>query len=289
MADGQKVHAADVGLLHHTEAEMRAALTAATTAQDNYASAVAAESEASGAISIADSNGKAFISLTRKILAPYLGEKWSETWAPLGFPNQSLAVPGQQAARLAVLKATKTHLTVNPTRENTNSKINFTAAQAGALATALDTARATFITRQTDTLAKKQVRDAAFIALRDEMTGLLSELGDLLTDDDARWLAFGVPLPGTDHVPEAPEHLVLSVGAPGIINADWADTPRADRYHIEAQIVGVDTDFKRLLTREESDATLTGLPSGKTVRVRILALNSAGPSAASEVVEIKVP
>ena len=209
-------------------------------------------------------------------------------WAATGFPDNSLAVPTKQDARLALCGTLKAYFTANPTRQNTDARVNVTAARAEALRAALETARNTFKTRQETNLKAKTARDLAVTALRAEMTGLLGELDDLLAADDSRWLAFGAPLPGTDHVPDRPEHLVLTAGAPGEVNADWADTARAERYHVEAQIVGVDAEFQRLLTRGESDATLTGLPAGQTVKVRILAVNAVGPSAPGEVVEIKV-
>ncbi|NCO91799.1 MAG: hypothetical protein GW880_10810, partial [Armatimonadetes bacterium] len=39
------------------------------------------------------------------------------------------------------------------------------------------------------------------------------------------------------------------------------------------------------LTANDSDATLTGLPSGTTVRIRVTAVDDAGESGAGEVVE----
>lgn len=288
MADGCHTHQTALGLAHHTEATVRAALANAVAGQTAYGHAVAAETAASTDLAVADSNGKAFISAARKTLSPYLGEKWSGAWAPTGFPDNSLAVPTKQDARLTLLGALKTYLTDNPTQQNADPQVNVTSARAEALRAALEGARNTFKTRQQDTLKTKTDRAAAVAALRDEMTGLLSELADLLSTEDARWLAFGVPLPGTDHVPDRPEHLVLVAGSAGEVHADWTDTPRAEHYHVETQIVGVEDTFKRLLTRDESDATLTGLPSGKAVKVRIVAVNAAGPSAPSDVVEIQV-
>jgi hypothetical protein len=40
---------------------------------------------------------------------------------------------------------------------------------------------------------------------------------------------------------------------------------------------------------DEKDATLTGLPGGATVKLRVTAANDAGDGPASAVVEIKVP
>ena len=79
---------------------------------------------------------------------------------------------------------------------------------------------------------------------------------------------------------------MVTPGEDGNAFADWDDTPRALRYHVELQIVGVDLDFRRVATVTDSDATITGLPSGATVRVRVLAVNDAGNGPPSGVVEV---
>ena len=66
--------------------------------------------------------------------------------------------------------------------------------------------------------------------------------------------------------------------APGTLLADWADARRATRYRVWIQVLTVDADFRAVATVTDSDATLTGLPSGKTVKVRITAANDAGES-----------
>ncbi len=43
------------------------------------------------------------------------------------------------------------------------------------------------------------------------------------------------------------------------------------------------------ITVTDSDATLTGLPSGKTVKVYVIAANDAGQAAPSDTVQIVVP
>jgi hypothetical protein len=122
------------------------------------------------------------------------------------------------------------------------------------------------------------------------MRGLIDELGQLLKDDDPRWSAFGLVPPGGSDLPPAPENLILTPGEPGTMLADWSNTPRTVRYHVEIQVVGVDPDFRRDQTVTDSDATISGLPSGSTLRVRIIAVNAQdeeGPP--SGVVEIVVP
>lgn len=76
---------------------------------------------------------------------------------------------------------------------------------------------------------------------------------------------------------------------PGEVVADWSDAPRADRYRVWKQVVGVDAEFVAFGTPTDSDFTLTGLPSGATVKVRVTAVNDAGESEASETKQIVVP
>jgi hypothetical protein len=54
-------------------------------------------------------------------------------------------------------------------------------------------------------------------------------------------------------------------------------------------VVGTDTDFRRLLTVQDTSAQLADLPVGATVKLRVRAVNAAGESAPSDVVTITVP
>ena len=129
------------------------------------------------------------------------------------------------------------------------------------------------------------MRDAAVEALKTRMRGVISELDQLLGDTDPRWDAFGLNAPGAAETPDTPEALVLTPGAPGTLLADWADARLAARYRVWILIVGVDTDFRPAATVTDSDATLPVLGSGKTVRVRVTAVNDAGESTPSATVE----
>lgn len=80
---------------------------------------------------------------------------------------------------------------------------------------------------------------------------------------------------------------MLTVVGPDTVLADWADAPRAVRYRVFKQVVGVDADFVFDQTVTDSDATIIGLPAGKTVRVRVIAVNAQDeegpPSAVQEI------
>ncbi len=95
----------------------------------------------STAVTVADSNGKAFISSARRVLANNLGETWNQSWTATGFPDNSTAVPGTQAKRQALLLALKNFFAANSGYEVNTPKLVVTSAQAGLLFTAL-TARA---------------------------------------------------------------------------------------------------------------------------------------------------
>lgn len=289
METGLHTYQVVLQLKRHDEAGMTVLRDTAELAEQSYRGSVTTEGRASTALSLADAQDKACISSARKVLATYLGEKWSSKWTDTGFPHRSTAVPAKQSERLALLKSLAAYFADHAAWENPQPEVNVTAARATALANGLQSAITTFKSLQTQTLRLKKDRDAAETALRAYMSGLISELRESMPDDDPRWLEFGLGLPGAEHVPDRVEHLVVEPGQPGEAHADWADAARHTGYHIEILIVGVDEEFHRVLTRKNSDARLPGLPTGKTVQVRVNAVNSAGEGGYSDVVEIVVP
>lgn len=287
MADGLHGHEVAVGVKQNTEAAFRADLTAAITAQTNHVAAQTAKVALSTAVTVADSNGKAFISTARNVLATYLGNGYSQAWDATGFPDQSTAVPGTQAKRQALLQALQNYFTANPAQEN--PPLNITAARAGQLFTALSDARSAANDGNTDAGQKKNTRDAAEKTLRNRMSGLVGELGQLLDANDPLWLAFGLNQPGATNLPDVADSLILTVGGTGTVLADWSDASRATRYRVFKQVVGVDAAMVSAATVTDSDYTFTGLPSGKTLKVEIISANDAGQAQPSTTAEIVVP
>jgi hypothetical protein len=55
------------------------------------------------------------------------------------------------------------------------------------------------------------------------------------------------------------------------------------------QVLTVDANFVAAATVTDSDATLTGQTSGKTLKVYVIAANDAGQAAPSDTVTIVVP
>ena len=288
MADGAATHEVAIGILHFKEVKIRADLTAARTAEVTLGTFKAAKVAATELQTVADSNGRAFIGAASRVLGVFLGSSFSTAWEPTGYPNQSTAIPSTLAERQELLTQLQAYFTANPTHEA--ASVNVTAARAGTLFTALSDARSA--TNQAIVVMgqKKALRDAAVITLKKTMSGLIAELNLLLPADDPRWFAFGlVPPAGSDQCPP-PENLILTASGPGTVLADWSDTPRAVRYRVFKQIVGVDPDFVLFATVNDSDATLDGLTTGQTIKVRVTAINAdnaEGPP--SEEAQIVVP
>jgi hypothetical protein len=289
MADGCHNHEAAIGLKQNKEADVRADLDAAIAAQMNYKTALSAKTDFSTAVTVADSNGKAFISSARRTLANNLGEDWSQAWIATGFPDQSTAVPGTQAKRQALLLALKNYFTDNPAYEVNTPKLIVTAAKADTLFTALSTARVNAAEGNQDAGTKKVLRDAAEQTLRDRLSGLISELGQLLDDNDPLWLAFGLNEPGAINLPDSVDGLMLTAGPAGIVVLHWNTPSRATRFRVFKQIDGVDAIPINITTVSDADATLTSQPSGKTLKIYIIAANDAGQATPSDTVSIVVP
>lgn len=288
MADGLAHNAADaqpIDIKQNTETVLRAALTAAQAAQNSFETARAHKKNLNTAVNLADSNAKAFIATARNVLRVELGNEWSESWLPTGFPNQSLAVPETIAERQALLQSLQTFLS-DPAVEN--APLNITGTRAGELFVALSSARSVLNAHLTALGQKKTTRDSAVIALRKRMSGLVDELGQLIPADDPRWYGFGLNPPAAPDTPDAPDTPVLTSSDPGTLVADWGDVPRATRYRVWRQIVGTDTEFVSSSTVLDSDTSLSGLPSGATVRVRVSAANDAGESQPGPAAEIVV-
>jgi hypothetical protein len=286
MADGLHEHETALSIKQNTEAALRTDITSARTTESNYGAAKGEKETASNNLRIADSNARTFIKTARVVLAQRFGDTWSQAWEPSGFPNQSTAVPGTQEERMNLCQSLQIYLANNPAHEL--PALGITAANAGQRFDALSDARAAVNSNNAAAGQKRDFRDGAVEQLRTRMRGLIHELEQLLSAKDPRWDAFGLNAPGAAESPEVPEALVLTSSIAGTVNADWADARRATHYRVYAQIVGVDQDFRQVLTRDESDATLVGLPSSKTIRVQVVATNDSGASQPSETAEIIV-
>ncbi len=284
-ADGAAAHETAIGLLQNTETRIRADLTSLQTAQQDFLTGRTASVNATSAKQTADANGKAFIATAKGVLAPVLGGQWSSAWLPTGFVN-SLAIPKSIDERLTLLGMLRDYFTANPAQEN--AQLNVTAAQAGALHTALSDAQAASAAALVDKGQKRAARNAARKALEKRLRGLVYELGQLLGPADPKWLAFGLNIPGSETTPDAPSALVLTLGGPGEVLVDWDDVANADHYRVFKQEVGVDADFVHVGSPDDSDFTIDGLTGGNVLRVKVSAVSGSLEGPTSDVAEITV-
>lgn len=288
MDDGLKKNVPPIPVKQNLEPDFRLDLDNVYKAETQFGAADAAKKKLSTALTVADSNGKAFLALSRKMFATAYGERWTQEWEATGFPNRSTAIPNTQAEREALLKSVKLFLEANPDMEVVTPKVVFTAAKADTLFLALAKARKDVVDGNVAARKKRIDCDAVVEKLRIRMRGLIDELTQLLPKDDPTWLAFGLPLPGATNLPDSPDGLVLTPGQAGEVHSDWHNAARATYYRVFVMIVGEDQGFVHKLNVHDSDCTLSGLPSGKTVRIQIISGNEAGYSE-SVMAEIVVP
>jgi hypothetical protein len=277
MADGLTQHETPVGVKQNTEAVIRAALTAARAAETTYGECKVLKKTANTAVTTADAAGKVFITNARKRLSKFFGEAASTEWESAGWPPGTTAVPSTQDGRFDLLASLKAYFTAHPAHASADMEV--TAALADAAHTAVSTARATLGQKITESGQAKVTRDNAEKNLRIRMNGLVTELETLLAPDDPLWHAFGLNRPADEETPEAPTFTTALAGPNHSLLVDWDDSLRAARWRVWIKVIGVDNDFRAVLTVTESDATIPNLTTGTTVEVRVTSVNDAGESA----------
>lgn len=265
-----------LGIKQTTEVVLTAALAAGESAESAYGEAKTQRKTANADLTTEDGGGKIFIGNARKRLAKFFGERPSTEWDGAGWPQGTTSMPGTQDGRHSLIKSLKNYFTLHPEHESVDMET--TAALADAAWTAIHDARAVLDTKVTGVGTAKAARDTAVRNLRDRMVALIGELDLLLADDDPRWHKFGLNRPADAETPEPPTFTTAIPSLPGTGLVDWDDALRADHFRVWIFIVGVDTDWRAVVSPTDSDATLTSLPSGATVKVRVTSVNEAGES-----------
>ena len=286
MCDGLHDLETPVGVKQNTESVLRPALTAARAAETAYGNCQVIKKNANAALTAADAAGKIFIANSRKRLSKFFGESASTEWAAAGWPPDSTATPTTQDERFDLIASIRAHFTSTPAHESADMEV--TAALAEAAHAAISNARATLGQKLTETGTAKAARDNAERNLRLRMSGLIDELTVLLTADDPRWHAFGLNRPADAETPEAPSFTTALAGPNHSLLADWDDSLRAARWRVWIKVIGVDADFRSVLTVTESDATIPDLTPGSTVEVRVTSVNDAGESAPGPVASVVI-
>jgi hypothetical protein len=206
------------------------------------------------------------------LLKRHLGRTWNPRWQAAGFTRGTLRLPSDPLPLLLELRG---YFVTHPAHENPATQI--TAVKADALAAAINDAVHDESVARTARNTAADVRDAAFGQLRTRMVALRRELGDLLEDDDQRWLTFGFARPVDRRIPRAVKGLTLRAGGvAGEILVEWEPSVGAANYRVLREVLTIDHEPIEVGLFTDGIAIISGLPSGKTVRVTVTARNEAG-------------
>jgi hypothetical protein len=229
----------------------------------------------------AEGNGRALATMCIASLKPVLGNQWNSAWNAAGFVSGSLAVPAHPQPLLILLSG---YYTDNPAREvKAVNGIDCTAVACTAASDAIVAAQTASNRSNTDAgTAQSNLQDGINVG-RARMTGLQAELGQLLDDNDPRWLAFGFDLPGHTPGPDVPQNLTVTAGAAGshILYAHCDDARGADGYRFQALNPADATVVLAQVLTQDAEATFDTLASGTKVNLVVSARNTTGESQAS--------
>ncbi len=274
-----------LNVTHTTLAQLTALYDDTLAKNVAYQAAKSGKLAATATLGTARDAAEAFVEKTRDFLKPRYGSLWSEDWPQVGFAGPSLSLPLQDEERANTLLLMKTYFVAHPTHEG--AAYGLTALQAEAVLTAFLAAVQGTVDCAEDRRTTADNRRESVKALLKKLRGLWNELESVMEDLDPRWLKFMDRIPGDPRVPEAVEELTAEAQPGGIIVLDWEDASRAASYKVYKQVVGVDEAPVLALTVDESDAQLTDLPAGATVKLLIVATNAAGDAPASEEIELQ--
>jgi hypothetical protein len=286
-ADGLHSLATPIGITQNTETKVRADLTAARAAEGVYQAALATRLTAAASQTDVGQQVRDWLYSARDEFKRTLGRRYSQAWGEVGFHNHTLSLPSKLDGRLELVKSIENYLLAHPSMEVPAASVthDFANELYGGLAEIMGALAAAWSNQR----AKLVIRDAAVHTLRVRLRALINELAGLISPSDPRWLDFGFNIPADNSTPDAPQDLTLSAGSRGHLVADWPRTPRAMRYRVYKQVVGVDPDFVFAKTVTDAEANLNTFTSGTTVKVEVTAVNDTGESLPSAPVQQVVP
>lgn len=277
-----------VGMKQNTFALTRADLDALIAASQAFDDASGEQPDATKALQIADSNGKAFIGAVIKVLSISLGSDWSDAWMATGLPNNTVGIPTTQDARFTALGSLKAYFTAHPEMEVSTPKVTVTAARAGTLHQAISAAREGVGKAMKKTADKKQLREPAEAQFRKRYRQVIGELEGLLEEDDPRWYQFGLNRPADPATPGVPFNVTATPLGNGRVLAQLDISRRANSHNFYKKIVGTDAEPVKVINTGGTQHTIEGLPVGSTVEITVTGVNDAGEGQPSEPVTVVV-
>jgi hypothetical protein len=201
-----------------------------------------------------------------------LGRTWNPRWQAAGFTRGSLAMPANPLPLLFDLRA---YFLANTAQELPAKDL--TAAEADALITAIENADSDLNRARSARKAAAEACDEALAALRRRLVGLRTEIDQILSDDDPRWLDFGFSRPVDRRIPKGVNGLTVRPGGvAGEIIVEWEPSVGAANYRVSREVLTVDAEPVEVGLFSDRMVVISGLPAGKTVRVSVTARNEAG-------------
>jgi hypothetical protein len=288
MYDGLNQDGVAIGLKKNDAPGFRGILDTAMTAQNEFKMAESAATGPYAALRSADSNAKGFIASAVKVLAISLGNRWSAAWVATGLPHNTVGIPTTQDGRFSALGGLKAYFTANPGKEVTTAEITVTAALAEIRYQAVSDARQAVANAQADTAAKLQTRDAAVDALRAVYRSVVTEVGEILTDDDPRWYHFGLSRPIDGDQPGIPMQVRATAMGGGKVLVQLSGARRANSFNYYRKIVGTDPDPVKVKNTKSTTLVIEPLPVGATVEVTVTGVNTTGEGQPSAPVSVVV-
>jgi hypothetical protein len=246
-------------------------------AQAIYHEAVSAVVVSNAAHRKAVTEGRDFCSTAIAVLKVSLGRRWSSAWSAAGFNTGSLAVPMNPEPLLMQLRW---YFAAHPEREIAQIEITVAGAQRhlDSITQARQAANAALAAR---VLAKKE-RDQAQRQLKYRLSGLRTELDQLLDGDDERWYQFGFVRPTDGRAPAPVSKVIVRPGLPGEALVAWQRPRRAESYRVTWRIDAPDSPVVNVGLFSDFAVNIQGLPSGVTVLVGVAARNETGEAESAE-------
>ena len=237
------------------------------------------------AIESARSQAFDFATHARDVIKFYCGRSFNQSWRSAGFIN-SIAIPQTEARLHALLESLQTYFLANPGHEN--PELQVTAAKAGTLLTALNTARSAIDAQKESIDGSRTDRDAKKKALSKRLSGLCKELSLRLAPLDPRWRNFGFNLPGAPTVPAVPQGVVVTPTVPGELQVTCEASPNATHYRFFYQRPVIDSEPINAGDATDPLFLITGLTPGQTYLVYVSAVNDGAESELSKPVSAVV-
>lgn len=285
LLSGCQAQETEIGIKQNTVARFQPFVDAADAAMTSVGQRKKELGDARRAFREADAEGERVIGRCRLRLAMLFGNRWSAPWQAAGFPDNSTMVPEVFAKRLVLLTSLAGYFTVKP--QNASAEMQATAAACAAMHDALGAARSAVNQAHAALTQAVTEKRAALRALRKRMRSLIEEIGQLLPDNDPRWLRFRLNLPAREVTPPAVDGVKATALGHGMVQVQWNPSPHATRYRVQWRTAGTE-NFLPGETVHRADAVLRELPPGQFIELRVIAANSTDEAVPSEIALVTV-